>query len=65
MTTTPCAHLIEGNDNRPAHCEIGRGYPRACQGCAAYSAGLTLQERLRAQAWAATFTRPPEPPKEG
>lgn len=67
MNLTPCAHLIEPKPDiydpgrlMPAECDISRGYPAACQRCPAYSAGLTLQERARAEAWAQTFGAAPD-----
>ena len=67
MTPIPCAHLMErstglvaGEEHPiPAHCCLGRDYPRECQRCSAYSPGITLQERRRAEDWAATYSEPP------
>ena len=50
MKNVPCAHLIERD---PPQCEVGRRVPEDCRrACAAYSAGLTSQERDRAILWA-------------
>jgi anaerobic ribonucleoside-triphosphate reductase len=52
MIDTPCAHLIEVShiDGEP-RCDLGRGFPDACPTCAAYSPGLTDQERTRCEVW--------------
>lgn len=51
--TTPCAHLIETGiqGTEPPVCGIARRFPDDCPGCAAYSPGLTAQERTRCEVW--------------
>jgi hypothetical protein len=52
IAATPCAHLIEESPihQRPV-CELGRAFPSDCGSCAAYSPGLTEQERTRCEVW--------------
>jgi anaerobic ribonucleoside-triphosphate reductase len=37
--------------SEPPTCEIGRRFADDCPGCAAYSPGLTAQERTRCEVW--------------
>lgn len=51
---TPCAHLIECT---PPECGVGRRFPEDCaNACAAYSPGLTEQERTRCEIWSWVIT---------